>query len=453
MDKQIIPVNYYVYLAVFIVHIGALISGISMTWPSPVITKLSRLDDNPLGRIITSTEQSILGAIPTIGCLIGCFATGYLAKKYGRKPLLILLEIPTVIAYFVMCLSTNIWELYAARTLTGLTVGGVFTVNTMYVAEVAENSNRGLLGTAVTCFINFGLLFSLLLGPLTSYLWFHIILSAFPILLIPLIYLYVPESPYYLIKRDPTKAKAVLMKLRGRADVETELDIIAQSSNTETKIRIQYMFGNKGLRKGIIIGCGLILFQQLTGTAVIMSYGEQIFAEIDEGTPSAVGPVIITGIQFLVGFVAPLVSDKAGRKILLLISYVGITVAHVLFGIYFVMRYGSESIGFFSYLPLASLIIYIITYSLGSGPIPWTVIGEIFPLEVKESATSICVTLLNVLAFIMLLTFNFVKDSIGIGPTFWIFSAFGLLATLFVQYYVIETKGKSLQEIQNELND
>ncbi|KAL3269489.1 hypothetical protein HHI36_008556 [Cryptolaemus montrouzieri] len=452
MTVIVIPKNYYVYVAVFIGHIGAFIAALSMTWSSPILSKLSSLEDNPLGRIITSTEQSILGSIPTIGTFIGTFSSSYLAGKFGRKPVMIGLGVPTIICYVLMTLSTYIWELYLARILGGITLGGIFTVNTMYFAEVAENSNRGLLGTAMICFVNFGLLFVLILGPLSTYFWFHVVLSIFPAVFMILVYIFLPESPYYLILIDPERAEASLKKLRGSSDVENELNAIKNSLQKNNQIYLKDLLSKKGLRKGLFIGCGLILFQQLSGTAVIMSYGQLIFAEANEGISSEMGPIIIAGLQFLVGFITPLFIDRTGRIILLLISYVGMTLAHMTFGLYFFMKDSGGNVSAISWLPLASLVAYIITYSIGSGPIPWSLIGEIFPLEVKGVATSVCIVVLNICAFVLIVSFNSMKDFFGLGQTFWIFGTSCIIAAIFSKFYIIETKGKSLMEIQTLLD-
>ncbi|KAL3269488.1 hypothetical protein HHI36_008555 [Cryptolaemus montrouzieri] len=117
---------------------------------SSMLFKLNSLEDNPLGRIITSTEQRILGSTPNIGTFIDTYFYGYLAERFGRKPIMIGLGAPTILFYFLMVFSTHIWQFYLARIVGGIALGGVQTVNTMYFAEVTEDSNRGLLGTAMT---------------------------------------------------------------------------------------------------------------------------------------------------------------------------------------------------------------------------------------------------------------------------------------------------------------
>ncbi|XP_045473030.1 facilitated trehalose transporter Tret1-like [Harmonia axyridis] len=452
MKIGVIPRNYYEYIAVFIGHLGVFIAALSMTWTSPILPKLTSLEDNPLHRKITPGEESLLGSISISGGLVGTFLAGYLAKTYGRKPIFIFLAIPFLVSFTIMAFSTNFWELFIARIIGGFALGGFFTVDTMYFAEISENSNRGFLGTAMTCFINFGLLLVLVIGPWTPFVYFHLILATFPAVFIVLVYLFLPESPYYLVQKDYNEAESCLKKLRGTADVKSELSSIRESLDEENQVSLKDVLRNKGLRRGLLIGCGLVIAQQLSGTAVIMSYGQTIFSEAGGNIPSEIGPIIIAGIQFFVGFIAPPIVDKSGRKLLLMISYIGITLAHFIFGSYFLLKNKYGNVGFLSWVPLASLILYIITYSLGSGPLPWTIIGEIFPMEVKNVATSVCITVLNVLAFIFLFGFNLVKDEIGIGATFWIFSAFGMLSTIFIHFIVIETKGKSLSEIQRILN-
>ncbi|KAL3283960.1 hypothetical protein HHI36_018128 [Cryptolaemus montrouzieri] len=417
-------------------NIGPFVVGTSIGWSSTVIPRLGKIDDNPLGRPITSTEGSLLVSIPVIGVLLSTFYSGYSANLFGRRPSLIYLGIPIFTNYVIMAYTTTIWEVIVARFLAGISTGGILTVNIMYLTEIAEVANRGFL------------------GPLTSFFWFHIILSMFPIIYISLSFIFLPESPLYLylIQKDDRSAENTLKKLRGTNDVKIELENMKESVENLTYLNLVGVIRSRRYLRELVIGVGLIFFATLTGNAVFSSYNQTIIAESGNATSSDLAATIIVTVQFLVGFVLPYLTNKYGRKILLLISFLSIVLAELALGTYFILKDNGQCVNSFSLLPVASLIIYNLAYSAGAGSVSWLIIGEIYPVEIKAVATSLCTSIMSINDFVLLLTFNTLQSTVGIGMMFLIFSGFGMMGIVFVYMFVIETKGKSLMEIQELLN-
>ncbi|KAL3269490.1 hypothetical protein HHI36_008557 [Cryptolaemus montrouzieri] len=419
-----------------------------------MLAKLNGTTDNPLGRIISSDspEASWLGSLVTVGAIFGSFAFGMAAGKFGRKPVLIFLGFPFIISFLILAFCTNIWFFYFARAFSGFALGGVFTVIPMYSGEIADDSNRGLLGAAMNCFLTLGLLVTVCVGPYVSFMCFHIFLTVFPIIFIILFTLLCPESPYYLIKKDFRKAEESLRKIRGTYDVSKELSEIKENVEKAEGGSIMTIIQEAGLRKAFLIGAGLIFFQQFSGINVVLFYGTNIFQVASPNMDAALGPIIIQLVQFGTSFITPIFSDRSGRKILLVISHISMLTVEIFLGLYFYLRDNGTNVDSISWLPIATLVLYITGYNFGAGPIPWAVMGELFPTNIKDLASAGVSAVCWICGFVITLTFQGVSNNIGMGPTFWIFSGFGVFATVFVITYVIETKGKSLQQIQDELN-
>jgi len=444
-----------IYIISAIAQIISFVCGTCLTWSSPVQTILNSTDDTPLDQRYDtdSTETAWITSLLTVGAIFGAIIFGMAAGKFGRKPVLVFLGFPFLISFLLLAFSKNLYCFYFARTFSGLALGGVFTLIPMYSGEIAEDSNRGMLGAAMNCFITLGLLASVSLGPYIDFMWFNVILAVFPAMFIALFIVFCPESPYFLVKKDISKAEQSLRSIRGTYDVSRELSEIKSTVEKSEGGSFTDIFVDRGNRKAFLIGSGLIFFQQFSGINIVLFSGQDVFSAAGGDMPAAYGPIIIALVQFFTSFITPIASDRSGRKILLIISHTCMLTVQIFFGLYFFMKKNDESsVENYSWLPITTLIIYITSYNVGSGPIPWAVLGELFPSNIKDLAAAGASSICWICGFIITILYPTFKNSIGIGITFWIFSAFGVFATLFIVMFVIETKGKSLQQIQDELN-
>ncbi|KAM5145476.1 solute carrier family 2, facilitated glucose transporter member 8 [Mantella aurantiaca] len=220
---------------------------------------------------------------------------------------------------------------------------------------------------------------------------------------------------------------------------------------------------NPAIYKPFLIGISLMFFQQFTGINAIMFYADMIFEEADFKN-SSLASVIVGLIQVVFTAVAALIMDKAGRKILLIISGTIMTVSAALFGVYFkitempthnassvvhVTAMAESSGEHLAWLPLASMALFISGFAIGWGPIPWLVMSEIFPLRARGVASGVCVITNWGCAFLVTKEFQHMMDSLTSYGTFWLFAAFCALNVLFTVLCVPETKGKSLEQIES----
>lgn len=159
-------------------------------------------------------------------------------------------------------------------------------------------------------------------------------------------------------------------------------------------------------------------------------------------------------MQVIATFVSVMIVDRAGRRVLLLLSSSIMALCTILLGVFFYMQEkDTDSVHGIGWLPMFSLCVFIIMFSIGFGPVPWLMMGELFPSDIKGVAGSIAGTSNWLLAFIVVKFFDPVKEIIGPAATFWVFSGITIVGFFFVWFIVPETKGKSLNEIQTMLED
>lgn len=428
-----------------------------LAWSSPMLERLeSTGDDNPLSAPISATAKSWIGSLLALGAAFGPFPFAFIQDKFGRKNALLIIAIPFIIAYLMSAFATHVAMFYVLRIVAGISVAGVFTVLPTYIAEVSDSAVRGMLGTSMNNFLCFGLVLSYCMGPYMPVMWYNIVAAIFPAAFFVLFFMFIPDSPYYLMGKDRGLAESSLSFLRSKpiADVQAELKEIEQSveeskANTATFMDI---FKSKGTTKALIISVLLCVFQQLSGINIVLFYAQNIFAASGTTLDSAIPPMIIGAVQFASSFVTPSLVERLGRKILLLGSAVGMVVSEVALGVYFYLKDDEVDVDAISFLPVLTLVIYIISYNSGFGPLPWTVMAELFPSNVKSAAASFTVFCCWFVSFILTFFFDSVSEAIGMGGSFWIFSGCTVVAFVFTLVYVPETKGRSFQEIQQILN-
>lgn len=436
----------------------ALTCGIAISWSSPVNQKLQSeeyLDENPLGSVITDDENSWIGSLLALGAVFGPFPSAIMADRFGRKLTLLILAVPFIISFFMLAFAETVGLYYGARFLAGAALGGVFTVIPMFIGEIAEVTTRGMCLSTFTLFITGGILLSYVIGPFISIMYFNIVCAVFPILFFVLFLVFIPESPFYLVSKNQlVAAEASLKKLRNKPNkaLEDELDQIKDEINNNSKGSFKDLFQSRGLIKALIISMALVSFQQFSGINIILFYTEPVFSATGSDIPASTSSIIIGAVQLVACCATPLVVERLGRRLLLFVSAVGMLVSEVPLGLYFYLKDDGRDVSAISWLPIVSLIVYIITYNFGFGPLPWTVMGELFPSNVKSTASSLTASICWLLGFVLTKFFTAASEEIGMAGSFWLFAGFCLLAAVFVFTYVPETKGKTFQEIQSILN-
>ncbi|CAH0684158.1 unnamed protein product [Chilo suppressalis] len=443
------------YVIAGVANIAVASTGYSMGWTSPVNVKLNNTAESPLPDSITTDQGAWIGSLLTVGAIFGPFIGGLAASKIGRKWGLLSSSIPLFLGWILVAAATNVGLIYGGRICWGVAVGMIFAISPMYCAEIATDESRGALGSFLQSFITVGFLLVYGIGPFVSYSAVAYVGVAF-VAVFAISFFFMPETPtYHLTKNNREAAAECLAVIRGRSlgAVQEELDKIeadvkAAQAKTAT---IADVFRGSNF-KAFYISCALVFFQQFSGINAVLFYMTDIFQAAGSSLDSSIATIIIGAVQLVASCITPFVVDRLGRRILLLISSCGTAIGLGLLGMYFLLAAQNspvvESMGF---VPILSLVVFIVTYCWGLGPLPWAVMSELLPIEVKAIASPLATAFCWLLSFLITRYFSSIAEAVGMYTAFWIFGVCCVGAFFFTLFIVPETKGKSFTEIQDML--
>ncbi|XP_062540240.1 facilitated trehalose transporter Tret1-2 homolog [Armigeres subalbatus] len=439
--------------------LSAVVMGVALGWPSPMFQKLTEYDlsDNPIGKVIVESEQSWINSVLAIGGFFGPFAAGYLADRSGRKITLLLSALVHAAGWIMLLTADSVQMMIAARFVLGFGSGCILVTLPMYVGEIASDKYRGILGSFLQIGQTIGILYVYCIGPYVGYYAFQWICCAVPILFM-VVFGYMPETPHYFVSKGLyQQATLSLMYLRDGSAEEIQSDLLAvkqflqQEDQEQNSNALRNLFTKAANLKALMISFCLISLQQWSGIDCILSNSELIFDEAKISLSADVSTIIMGVIQVVCCCVTLLFVDRVGRKPVLMSSALGLTVALVLLGSYFMMQQTGVGAQYISWIPLTGMIGFIAIYNFGFGPVPWAIAAEIFAHDVKAIGNTINVSVSWILDFLALRFFLLISESFGFEWAFWIFAIICAVAFFFTLFFVIETKGLSLQEIQEKL--
>jgi len=442
------------YIAGIAATLGALAAGMVLGWTSPAGENGVDLAQQYDIRI-SKNEFSWIGSLTTLGAGAICVPIGIMADLIGRKIAMLLMVIPFSIGWLLIIFSKSVAMFCIARFILGISSGAFCVAAPLYTAEISENEIRGTLGSYFQLMLTIGILMAYLLGYFLNNMKYLSIISAIVPLIFFVVFFFMPETPiYYLKKGKEEDAKKSLIKLRGsQYDIEGELQLHRQGLEQGNQdISFMKAIRSRAVQKGFIIAIGLMLFQQLSGVNSIIFYASDIFSKAGNSIEPNQAAIIVGVVQVVSVFFSTLVVDRLGRRILLLASIAVMFLMTLTLGIYFyciTYTHVFDNIKWFALIPLC---IFLILFSFGFGPIPWMMVPEIFSPEMRGIAGSSACLFNWLMAFIVTKFYTNMIDAVHSYGTFWIFSGFCAIGTLFVYFLVPETKGKTLEQIQRELH-
>lgn len=441
-------------------------AGTCYGWPSPTLPYLQSKESS----IPTSPDEgSWIVSIMILCSALTPIPSAYLADRFGRKTTLLLGAIPFIIGWVLVIFAKSVPVLYVARMFSGLGYGVVYTVAPMYTGEIATNEVRGALSTLITLMNKVGILAQYCIGPFVSMRTLAAINLVLPITFV-LTFIFLPESPYYYLKFERSeRAERALRNLRY-GDIRTELKNIELNVQEDMKNRGTWsdLVTEATNRKAMWITLGVFTVQQLCGSAAVVAYAQVIF-NCTTGQGSAVNAtsdasnttariqpyqesIILGCVQVATCLLSVILVDRVGRKPLLLLSAVGVGLMNGTIGTYFYFyNVNKSAVESLYWLPLASLLVYIVCYAIGLSTVPYVTIGEMFPTNVKLYASCIAHIYTGISMFAVQKLFQVVKDAYEIYTVFWGFATFSFLGLVFMLAVLPETKGKSFASIQAQL--
>ncbi|XP_076254414.1 facilitated trehalose transporter Tret1-like [Rhynchophorus ferrugineus] len=442
------------YFATISGAFSILSSGINLGWTSPYLPKLLATDSS----IPTTTDEGSWCAIaPLLGAPPGAIIAAILVDKVGRKKTTLFMA-PWVSFCFVgIAFSTTIWEITTLRLVIGSVEGALYTVLPMYVGEISDPKIRGFLTSTIAIAAITGTLFINIIG---SFL--NIFLSSLICATIPLIHMVafscVPESPYYYIKKGKFEdAKKSLQVLRGKSEVDQEMIAIAQSvvrqERTAGKAGMLELVTIPSNRKACFIFVIVCLTNKFSGKNPCMFYTETIFKEAGSSIDATLSVIVYCAVELVaVAMTTIFVVDRFGKRKLLITSAAGCSISVFTLAVYFFIKDCGINTDYIFFLPITALVMYNIMFSIGLSFGMVTVLSELFPTNVKAKALCTADTFSVLMGSIVSKIFQISFDQTGsMAFPFLFFSICSMIGVIFIIRYMPETKGKTLEEIQQLL--
>lgn len=443
LEKNIHFNQGYVLLMSLIAAMGGLMFGFDLgiiTGVIPFIQEQFGLSGFDLGWVV---------AIFEVGCMGGTFLTAWLTDKYGRKKMFIISAIILILTTIGAALAQSALDLAIWRFAEGIGVGAASVLSPMYIAEIAPATIRGRLVTMYQLAIILGILLATVASfyfgdPNNIESWRWMLGAALIPAIIFLVALFaIPESPRWLVKeKHNKKAKGVLEKIGNKHFVEKEMSEIGKSLNqTRDKGSYKELF-SYAILPVMLIGFGLAVLQQFSGANNVTAYMQVIFKKANFSIENGLLNAVFFGIVFFVfTILAILLIEKIGRKMLMLIGTAGMAIFLFLLA----WSFNSDSIN--GTLVLIFVLVYIAIYAFTLAPVTWVLISEIFPNYVRSKAVSLASCMLWLATFIVVLVSPYL---LKLSPiiNFVIFGICNVIGFFFVLKWVPETKGKSLEELE-----
>jgi sugar porter (SP) family MFS transporter len=432
----------FVYIAAGFAAIGGLLFGYDQVVIAGAILFIKKQF------ALSSTIEEVLVSAVVFGAMIGAAVGGPLADRYGRRTVLMVIAAIFALGALSTALVSTVMWLIVGRVVGGVGVGMVSVTTPLYISEISPDNVRGRL----VSFFMLGGLCGGLIAYLTDYAFspFHgwrwmFGLGAIPAIIFGVGMVFLPESPRWLASHArEDKARAVLMRLRGTANVEDEFQRIQTSLGQQKGGWAELM--SPVVRPALIVGIGLGICQRATGINMGFFYAPTIF-ELAGFESAAVDILASAGVavtMVLMCIVAMQLLDRVGRRPLLLIGLAGMVLSLGLLGLVFAVPHG----GLVGGAAVGSLMLFVGFWALGPAAASFLLISEIYPLRIRGTAMSIATVSLWAAYLLSSLTFLTLIDLLGRSGTFWLYGLVGIFVWFFVYFLVPETKGRSLEEIQ-----
>uniref|UniRef100_A0A182JLH4 Major facilitator superfamily (MFS) profile domain-containing protein n=1 Tax=Anopheles atroparvus TaxID=41427 RepID=A0A182JLH4_ANOAO len=445
-------------------NLATLIYGLSIGWLSPNLVLMAS-DDTPLttGKI-TSEQQGTIGSIGTIGCMLAPLVCGWVAEIAGRKSALMMIGVTQLISWAVMPFATNLNVIYASRIFGGFAGGGTLSIVPLFVSEISEDRIRGTLGTMLAILCNSGILLGFIISHYIN-CWAVTYLALLMCVVYSLGCCFLPESPQYLfVKKKKEKAIKALRFYRGEeAESETSqftaevarFKDIHTAGNPKKKESNQIHikdFLTRSRWKPILICVVVILFQAGSGSIPLMTYTATIFQESHSNLSPAMSSIVVAALQLIGSYVSTVTVEKAGRRVLLLISTLGCAVCTTTMGTYTFLQEMQVDVGCFRWVPVASMSALVFINAIGIGIVPFIIMTEILDPKIRGPIVTFCLLEFSGVAFLVVRYFPVAVEQLGMYACMWFFSCCCVASATFVLTCMPETKGKSFEQISESLN-
>ena len=435
----------FVYIAAIFAALGGLLFG----YDTGVISGAELFLTSDFRLSTFSLELVVSGVLA--GAAVGALVGGHLADLFGRRRLLITTALIFAAGAIGCAAATTSGILIFGRIIVGLGIGLSSGTVPVYISEVSPAEDRGwqvsLFQLAITLGILLAYIVDYAFAGIQGWRWMFG-LAVVPAAIFGTGMLFLPESPRWLAMRGShDAARTTLIRIRGTSNVGEEMREIEHSlQEAEERGRLSDLL-EPSLRPALVAGIGLAIFQQVTGINTVIYYAPLIIQSA--GIPSASGAILATAgigvVNVLMTIVSMRLIDRVGRRPLLLVGISGMVVTLGVLGLIF---HVSGHTGALAWLAVISMMVYVASFAISLGPIFWLLISEIYPLKIRSSTEGLAATFNWGSNLLVTLTFLTLVQALGASRTFWLYGLFAIAAWLFSYYRVPETKGRTLEEIE-----
>ncbi len=436
----------WLYVVAIVASLGGLLSGYDTGVISGALLFINET------WILPDTLQGFLVSSVLIGAVIGAATNGILADIFGRKKIILATALIFILGSVMCAFAPNVFVLIISRIFVGFAVGIVNFVVPLYLSEISPKNLRGTLVSLYQWAITSGILFSYFINAAFAqavYNWrWMLFAGVLPGLILFVGMCLMSDTPRWLVSKNrEDEAKNVFKKIEPDIDAEKEIQDIKTTLNSEGKDK-KFTF-KKWMLMPFVVGIGIMFAQICTGINTIIYYAPTIFktAGFDSNLTAIYATTGIGVVNFIMTIVAVFFTDKIGRKPLLYFGLSGVMLSLFALGTSFAFAnvLGSS----LKWVAVGSLITYIVCFAMSLGPIGWILVSEVFPLKIRGIAMSICTVSNFAFNFFVVGSFPILLHRIGGAWTFWMFGAVSLLCIIFVYFFVPETKGISLEQIES----
>lgn len=445
-QKQI---NYFVIM----IAIVAAIAGILFGFDTGVISGAILFIQQKYS--LTPAMNGVVVSAVLFGALVGAALGGRFSDYFGRKKLLIATAVIFIIGTILSAIAPTVSSIIVGRFVVGLAIGLSSFAAPLYISEISPPKYRGALVSLNQLMITIGILVSYMVDySLAQGGHWRLMLGSgiIPALIFLVGLTFLPASPRWMVLKNLVdKARITLIKIRQSENVDAEISAIQESVEQQKDGDWRLLF-KPWVLPAVIIGLGLAFFQQVTGINTIIYYAPTIFkmAGFQSSAVAILATMGVGVVNVIFTIIALPLIDRWGRRPLLLIGLTGMAISLAFMSYSFAAHSSSGTLKWFM---LGSMVLYIMCFAISLGPIMWLVIAEVFPLKIRGLASSSAIAASWAFNMIVALTFLSLIHGLGTSKTFLVYFMLSVLGWIFVYFIVPETKGVSLEKIEENLRN
>lgn len=413
------------------------------------------------GQLLSSWDQSVITAVLLLGSAIGSFLGGHLADRFGRHAMIGAGAVSAVVGALVCALVTNILGFSLGRFIVGFAVGITSSVIPTYLGEMAETKHRGRIVSVNSVMINISQLLAAVVNAILAVTanWHAMVWAAvIPGVLLIIVVFFMHETPNFLIRRGlDSQAVRTLLETRPVEEAKNTYDSLVRTREQERSVvdsgKKREGFSTPWLRRVLIAGIGTALINQLVGINVINFFAPTIFVQTLGLDPknSIISTVPVLAISAIAAIIGGLgLIDRFNRRAMLMTGLGGAIIFLTLVGVCYLFIDPKHPSPVMSWLLILMIMVYLVFAQGLVSPVTWLLIAEIFPSAVRGIGIGYANVAMNIANFLITISFLPLLQLVGGAGAFFTFAAINVISFLFTRFVIPETRGKSLEQIEEE---